>query len=73
MAVKLEKKALRYTKKLIQQRKFVADERDAWSEHQPSTLEENGFIRQEIVVIKAVTPSGAEVDKGQAIQSQPNR
>ena len=27
----------------------------------------------EIVVIKAVTPSGAEVDKGQAIQSQPNR
>ena len=46
MAVKLEKKALQHAKKLIQRREFVADERDAWSEHQPSTLEENELIRQ---------------------------
>ena len=46
MAVRLEKRALQQAKRLIQKQRFVADERDAWSEHQPSTLEENEFIRQ---------------------------
>ena len=46
MAVKLNKRALQHAKELIQERRFVFDERDAWSEHQPSAEEENEFIRQ---------------------------
>jgi hypothetical protein len=32
-------------KELINEEKFVFDERDAWSEHRPSAQEENEFIR----------------------------
>ncbi len=46
MAVKLNKKALSYGEKLIEDGKFVFDERDAWSEDQPSTREENEFIEE---------------------------
>jgi len=41
MAVTLNRRAYEYAKELINQGKFVFDERDAWSEHQPSTQEEN--------------------------------
>jgi hypothetical protein len=44
MAVILNKKAFEHAKKLVREGKVVADERDAWSEHQPSTQEENDFI-----------------------------
>ena len=46
MAVKLHKSAFQYAKELISEGKFVADERDAWSEHQPSAEQENEFIRE---------------------------
>lgn len=46
MAVKLNQAAFRYAKELINQGEVVADERDAWSEHQPSTEKENDFIRK---------------------------
>jgi hypothetical protein len=45
MAVKLSRAAFNYAKDLIGQGKFVADDRDAWSEHQPSAAKENEFIR----------------------------
>jgi hypothetical protein len=45
MAVKLNKKAFDHAKKLINDGHAVIDERDAWSEHQPSAEEENEFIR----------------------------
>jgi len=45
MAVKLNKSAFDRAKKLVQESHFVWDERDAWSEHQPSTEKENEFIR----------------------------
>jgi hypothetical protein len=45
MAVKLNKKAFEHAKGLIGDRKVVLDERDAWSEHQPSAQQENDFIR----------------------------
>jgi hypothetical protein len=45
MAVKLNKVALQYAEKLVTEGKVVIDERDAWSEHQPSTEQENEFIR----------------------------
>jgi len=45
MAVKLNKPAFEYAKELIREGRAVPDERDAWSEHQRSTQEENEFIR----------------------------
>ena len=45
MAVKLNKRAFEYAKELINQGKVVADERDDWSEPQPSAARENQFIR----------------------------
>jgi hypothetical protein len=44
MAVKLNKKALEHAKDLVREGHVVVDERDAWSEHQPSAQEENEFI-----------------------------
>jgi hypothetical protein len=44
MAVKLSRTAFEYAKELVRRRKVVVDERDAWSEHQPSTQQENDFI-----------------------------
>lgn len=44
MAVTLNEKALRHGEKLIRDGNFVFDQRDAWSEHQPSAKEENDFI-----------------------------
>jgi hypothetical protein len=46
MTVKLHKAALQHALTLVRGGKFVADERDAWSEHQPSAAEENEFIRR---------------------------
>jgi hypothetical protein len=46
MAVKLNKWAFGHAKELIGDGKVVLDERDAWSEHQPSAERENEFLRQ---------------------------
>jgi hypothetical protein len=44
MAVHLNRSAFTHARELIEAGKFVFDERDAWSEHQPSAEEENEFI-----------------------------
>ncbi|MGZ4540131.1 MAG: hypothetical protein ACXVX8_17165 [Blastococcus sp.] len=46
MAVTLNQRAYDYAQQLIQAGKYVIDERDAWSEHQPSTQQENDFIEK---------------------------
>lgn len=46
MAVKLNRAAFNHARELIDQGKVIRDDRDAWSEHQPSTREENEFIRR---------------------------
>jgi hypothetical protein len=46
MAVKLNKRAFDHAKSLICTGKYVADDRDAWSEHQPSAQQESDFIRE---------------------------
>ena len=46
MAVKLNRRAFEHAKELIQEGHVVFDDRDAWSEHQPSPEQENEFIRQ---------------------------
>jgi hypothetical protein len=44
MTVKLNKVAFEHAKKLISQGKVAKDERDDWSEHQPSPDEENTYL-----------------------------
>jgi hypothetical protein len=44
MAVRLHDSAFDYGKRLITDGRYVFDDRDAWSEHQPSAAEENRFI-----------------------------
>ena len=46
MTVKLNNRAYDHAKGLIQEGKFVFDERDAWSEHRPSAQKENEFIQR---------------------------
>jgi hypothetical protein len=46
MAVTLNRPAFEHAKELINEGRFVFDERDAWSEHQPSARQENDFIRR---------------------------
>jgi hypothetical protein len=44
MSVKLNNSAFDHAKKLIEERQCVVDDKDAWSEHQPSTADENSFL-----------------------------
>jgi hypothetical protein len=46
MSTKLNEQAFDYAKELVKKGHVVADERDAWSEHQPSAKQENDFILQ---------------------------
>jgi hypothetical protein len=44
--VKLSRRALTHAERQIEVGKFVKDDRDMWSEHQPTAEEENRFIEQ---------------------------
>ena len=46
MAVKLRQRSFEFAKELIEAGRTVLDERDDWSEHQPSAEEENAFIAE---------------------------
>jgi hypothetical protein len=46
MAVKLHQPGYDHAKELIGDGHVVLDDRDAWSEHQPSAAEENAFIAE---------------------------
>jgi hypothetical protein len=46
MTVKLNDRAYEHAKRLIGEGKFIDDEREAWSDHHPSTLTENDFIEK---------------------------
>ena len=46
MAVKLNDRAYEHAERLIGEGKFLEDERDAWSDHHPSTQTENDFIEK---------------------------
>ncbi len=46
MAVTLNRSTFEHAKELINEGRFVFDERDAWSEHQPSSQQENEFIQR---------------------------
>lgn len=44
MTVKLSQASFGYAKELVEKGRVVTDDRDSWSEHQPSADEENRFI-----------------------------
>jgi hypothetical protein len=46
MAVKLNRTGYQHAQELIVQHLTVIDERDAWSEHQPSAEEENNYLKE---------------------------
>jgi hypothetical protein len=46
MAVKLHRAGYDHAKQLVGDGHVVLDDRDAWSEHQPSAREENAFIEE---------------------------
>jgi hypothetical protein len=46
MALKLNEVAFDHAKKLVSEDLFVNDQRDAWSEDQPTAEEENEFIQE---------------------------
>ena len=46
MTVKLNSPGYEHAKRLIEEGKFTDDERDAWSDHHPSTQTENEFIEK---------------------------
>jgi hypothetical protein len=46
MATTLHRKAFDHAKKLVSSGAVVRDDRDAWSEHQPSAQQENDFLAE---------------------------
>jgi hypothetical protein len=46
MVTKLNKRAFEHAKNLISSGKYVQDEKDKWSDHQPSADKENKFIEK---------------------------
>jgi hypothetical protein len=46
MAVRLNRTAYDYAQRLVGEGHVVLDERDDWSEHQPSATQENEFIKE---------------------------
>jgi hypothetical protein len=46
MTVKLNDCAYEHAMRLIREGKFIDDERDAWSDHHPSTQTENEYIEK---------------------------
>jgi hypothetical protein len=65
MAIKLNKIGFDHAKKLVQEGHFTWDERDAWSEHQPSTEKENEFIREHGFSAFAKWHPGINSEKGE--------
>jgi hypothetical protein len=46
MTVKLRRASFEFGKRMVKAGHFVFDERDAWSEHQPSADDENRFLAE---------------------------
>jgi hypothetical protein len=63
MAVKLNRSGFEHAKELIDGGRFVFDERDAWSEHQPSAQQENDYIAQHGMAEYAKWHLGVDEDK----------
>jgi hypothetical protein len=70
VAVKLSQSAYRYARELVQDRRVVADERDDWSEHRPSTEQENAFIEEHGIREYAKWHLGVDDSKSQGAKTR---
>jgi hypothetical protein len=70
MAVKFNKRAFEHAKTLIKQGEVVLDDRDAWSEHQPSAEDENEFIRAHGWAEYAKWHLGIDDEKGEQTKAR---
>ncbi|GAA5026010.1 hypothetical protein [Actinopolymorpha pittospori] len=46
MATKLNESAFDFAKRLVKDGRYVIDDRDAWSEHRPSSQDENAYLEE---------------------------
>jgi hypothetical protein len=65
MSVKLNERAYEHARKLIENGKAVLDERDDWSEHQPSAEQENRVIEQHGIAEYQKWHLGVDETKGE--------
>ncbi|WP_067202704.1 hypothetical protein [Microbacterium sp. XT11] len=65
MTVRLNKKAAEQARWLVRDGDVVRDERDDWSEHAPSTEDENAFIDDEGMAAYASWHLGEDTDAGE--------
>jgi hypothetical protein len=61
--MKLNQRAYEHAKQLVNDGKVVLDERDDWSEHQPSTRDENRFISEHGINEYALWYLGVDEDQ----------
>jgi hypothetical protein len=70
MAVKLNQDGYKYAQQLIDRGKVVADDRDAWSEHQPTADQENDFIEAHGYEAFGKWHLGIDTDAGEATKAR---
>jgi hypothetical protein len=63
MAVVLNKLAFEQAKRVIKKRSYIFDEKDMWSEHQPSAQEENKYIEEHGIDEYAKWHLGVDTDE----------
>jgi hypothetical protein len=70
MPVKLNQAAFDHAKTMITEGRFVADQRDNWSEHQPSAQEENDYIRAHGIGEYAKWHLGIDTDESETTKGR---
>jgi hypothetical protein len=70
MAVTLNRAARAFAERLIADGKVVDDERDDWSEHQPSADQENDFVERHGFAEYANWHLGVDDDHGEETKSR---
>lgn len=65
MAARLNERAYEHARDLIAARRYVIDDRDAWSEHQPSATQENDFIERHGIAEYATWHLGIDDEKAE--------
>jgi hypothetical protein len=65
VAVELNRRAYEHARELINSGKFVFDDRDAWSDHQPSAQAENEYIQEHGIAEYGRWYLGIDDEKGE--------
>jgi hypothetical protein len=63
MTVELNQRAFDHARQLVAAGEYVLDDRDDWSEHRPSTQQENDFLREHGISEYAKWHLGVDTDQ----------